>query len=60
VAERAISPLRVGDELEVVGMAPEEACEHEMLVLTRWERGTLAVPSAQLERPAEGGGYGSR
>jgi hypothetical protein len=49
VAERAISPLRVGDELEVVGMAPQEECQHELFVLTRWERGTLGVPLAQLE-----------
>ena len=49
IALRAISPLRVGDEVEVVGMAPEEECEHEMFVLTRWERGTLAVPLSQLE-----------
>ena len=49
IAERAISPLRIGDEVEVVGMAPEEECEHEMFVLTRWERGTLAVPLSQLE-----------
>jgi len=41
--------LRVGDELEVVGMAPEEECEHEMFVLTRWEGRKLAVPLAQLE-----------
>ena len=49
VAERAISPLRLGDEVEVVGMAPEEECAHEMFVLTPWERRTLAVPLAQLE-----------
>lgn len=48
-AERAISPLRVGDEVQVVGMAPAEECEHEMFVLTPWERRTLAVPLAQLE-----------
>jgi hypothetical protein len=48
-AERAISPLRVGDEVEVVGMAPEEECEHEMFVLIRWERRSFAVPLAQLE-----------
>jgi hypothetical protein len=48
-AERAISSLRVGDEVEVVGMAPEEECQHEMLVLIRWERRPLAVPLAQLE-----------
>ena len=49
IAERSISPLRVGDEVDVVGMAPEEECEHEMFVLIRWERRTLAVPLAQLE-----------
>lgn len=49
VAERAISPLRVGDEVEVVGLAPEEECGHEMFVLTPWERRTLAVPLVQLE-----------
>jgi hypothetical protein len=48
-AERAISPLRVGDEVDVVGMAPEEECQHEMFVLIRWERRGLAVPLAQLE-----------
>ncbi len=49
IAERSISPLRVGDEVDVVGMAPEEECTHEMLVLIPWERRTLAVPLAQLE-----------
>lgn len=33
VARRATSPLRVGDEVEVVGLAPEEECDHEMFVL---------------------------
>jgi hypothetical protein len=49
IARRAISPLRVGDEVEIVGMAPEAECEHEMFVLTRWEREALAVPLSQLE-----------
>jgi hypothetical protein len=49
IATRPISPLRVGDEVEIVGMAPESECEHEMFVETRWDRGTLAVPLAQLE-----------
>jgi hypothetical protein len=48
-AERAISPLRVGGQVEVVGMAPEEECEHEMFVLIRWQRRALAVPLAQLQ-----------
>ena len=48
VAERAISPVRVGDEVEVVGLPPEEECRHEMFVLTPWERRTLAVLLGQL------------
>jgi Calcium binding len=48
-AKRATSPLQVGDEVEVVGMAPEEECQHEMFVLIRWERDTLAVPLSQLD-----------
>jgi hypothetical protein len=49
IAQRAISPLRVDDEVEIVGMAPVEECGHEMFVLTRWDRGELAVPLSQLE-----------
>ncbi|MFQ5850826.1 MAG: calcium-binding protein [Candidatus Binatia bacterium] len=49
IAKRAISPLRVGDEVEVLAMAPEEECEHEMFVMMRWEREGLAVPLSQLE-----------
>ena len=49
IAKRAISPPRIGDEVEVVGMAPEEECEHEMFMLMPWERRALAVPLFQLK-----------
>ena len=50
IRERAISPLRVGDEVEVIGLGPQEECAHEMFVLTRWDRPDgLAVPLSQLE-----------
>jgi hypothetical protein len=50
VKERAISSLLVGDEIEVVGMAPEGECRHEMFVETPWEhRRTLAIPLSQLK-----------
>jgi len=49
VAERAISPLRKGDEVEVLEMAPEEECGHEMFVRIRRERRPLAVPLSQLK-----------
>ena len=47
--ERAVSPLRRGDEVDVIAMAPEEECEREMFVMMRWERHGLAVPLTQLE-----------
>ena len=46
---RSISPLKVGDEVEAIGMPPEEECEHEMFVVMRWDREGLAVPLSQLE-----------
>ena len=48
VAERATSPLRVGDEVEIVDLAPEEECRHELFVTARWHDRTLAVPLMQL------------
>jgi hypothetical protein len=49
IAHRAISPLRKGQEVEVVGLAPTEECEGEMFITVPWEKRTLAVPLAQLE-----------
>ncbi len=46
--KRAISPLHVNDEVDVIGMAPEEECENEMFVTMRWEKDGLAVPLSQL------------
>ena len=49
IAGRAISPLRKGDEVEILGMAPESECQHEMFVETRWDKRNLAVPLAQVK-----------
>ena len=38
---RAISPLQVGDEAEVIGMAPADECEREIFVMMCWERDGL-------------------
>jgi calcium binding protein len=48
IAKRAISPLRVKDKVQVIGMPGEDQCEHEMFVTIRWEKDGLAVPLAQL------------
>jgi hypothetical protein len=50
IAERAVSPLRVKDEVEVIGMAPDDECACEVFVTIRWDRKSgLAVPLAQLK-----------
>lgn len=49
IARRATSPLQVGEEVEVMGMPPEEDCEHNMLVMIRWKGHEFAVPLQQLE-----------
>ena len=49
VDQRAISPLEPGEEVEVVGMAPVEECDHEMFVMVKWRSRTLGVPLMQLD-----------
>jgi hypothetical protein len=49
IAERRISPLEVGEEVEVSGMLPEDECRHEMFVEIRWAGRTLGIPLSQLE-----------
>jgi Calcium binding len=48
ITERAISPLKKGETVTVVSMAPEEECEHEMFVRVRWQGRSVAVPLVQL------------
>jgi hypothetical protein len=49
ISERRSSPLKQGEKVEVIGMAPEDDCMHEMFVEIRWKKRELAVPLAQLE-----------
>lgn len=49
ITKRPISPLRVGDEVEVISVAPEDECEREVFVMIRWERDGLGVPLSQLK-----------
>ena len=48
IAAKAVSPLLKGETVEVRGMAPEEACVSDMLVLIQWQGRTMAVPLSQL------------
>jgi hypothetical protein len=48
IAADVISPLRKGETVDVVRMAPEDNCEHDMFVLVRWQGRRIAVPLSQL------------
>ncbi len=44
-----ISPLELNEEVEVIGMATDSACEKgEMFVMINWQGRKLAVPLSQL------------
>ena len=47
-AVKVVSPLRKGETVEVLRMAPEDACSADMLVLIRWKDRNMAVPLSQL------------
>lgn len=49
VKKRDISPLKLKERVEVVGMAVEDECEHEMFVTVLWNDRRFAVPLDQLE-----------
>jgi len=48
IAAKVVSPLLQGETVEVQGMAPEDACSSDMLVLIRWQGRTMGVPLSQL------------
>ena len=49
IIERATSPLRTGDEVEVTGMASEADCEREMFVEIQWDNRKLVIPLVQVQ-----------
>jgi hypothetical protein len=48
IASKPVSPLRKGETAEVLRLAPEDSCTHDMLVLIRWHSRNVAVPLSQL------------
>jgi hypothetical protein len=48
IAAKDASPLRKGETIEVVRMATEDTCEHDMHVQIRWRGRKLSVPLSQL------------
>ena len=56
IAPRTISPLKKGEEVEVMSMADSDDCMREMFVLVRFDGRKLGVPLSQLELVAPKGG----
>lgn len=49
IKERAISPLKINDEVTVIGMGPDEECNFEMFVMIQWDKNNkLAIPLLQI------------
>jgi Calcium binding len=48
VAASAVSPLRKGETIQVLRLAIEDACEHDMLVQIRWQGRNMAIPLSHL------------
>ena len=49
IEARRISPLKVGEQVEVMQMAPEDECMREMFVEIQWQDRTIGVPLVQLQ-----------
>jgi hypothetical protein len=47
IARRQSSPLKVGERVEVVGMASEDECMSEVRVIVTWSKAKLAVTALQ-------------
>jgi len=48
IAAKVVSPLRKTETVEVLRLAPEDSCAHDMLVLIRWRSRNVAVPLSQF------------
>ena len=55
VTLRTLSPLKKGEEVEVMSMADSDDCMREMFVLVRFDGRKLGVPLSQLEPVAPKG-----
>jgi len=49
IQTRRISPLKEGELVKVICMAPEDECMREMFVEIQWQNRTFGIPLAQLQ-----------
>jgi hypothetical protein len=49
ISNRSISPLKIGQEVKVIGMPDENECECEIFVIIEYGKDAWGVPLSQLE-----------
>jgi len=49
IEKRGISPLRKGEQAEVIGMSKEDDCMNEMFVQIKWQGREMGIPLAQIK-----------
>lgn len=50
-AERAVSPLKVGEAVEVTGMTNTDDCAHELMVFIKWRGKKLNSTRQPMRKP---------
>lgn len=52
IEKRGSSPIKAGQEVQVIGMADPDDCQHKMFVRIIWDGDdTLDIPLSQLQAP---------
>lgn len=49
IENRGISPLRKGEQVEVISMSKEDDCTSEIFVQIKWQGREMGIPLAQIK-----------
>ena len=49
ISREGISPLRIGDQVQIFDIGMDEDCEHRIFVEIKWKEYEFSVPLEQLE-----------
>jgi len=49
IEKHGISPLRKGEQVEVIGMSKENDCAKEIFVQIKWQGREMGIPLAQIK-----------
>jgi len=49
IEKRGVSPLRKGEQVEVLGMSKEDDCTNEIFIQIKWQGREMGIPLAQIK-----------